>query len=118
MPNCPYCHKPAKLVTGKTIYPRIPRLHKKQYWQCAPCQAYVGCHGNGRKPLGRLANAVLRRRKMEAHSAFDPIWQDGWMTRSDAYKWLADQLGISRTECHIGEFDEELCRQVVLVSDE
>jgi hypothetical protein len=33
--------------------------------------------------------------------------------RGSAYKWLREQLGISREECHIGRFDLETCHKVV-----
>jgi hypothetical protein len=62
-----------------------------------------------------LANKELRRAKNNAHCAFDPLWQDGTMSRSDAYAWLASQLGISMDSCHIGEFDVEMCSQTVVV---
>jgi hypothetical protein len=115
---CPYCERPAHLVTGETIYPHRRDLWQKWFWLCDPCKAYVGCHKEGTKPLGRLANAELRAAKQEAHAAFDPLWQffpprEG--ERSRAYKWLADHLGISKRDCHIGEFDVETCRRVVAV---
>ena len=50
---------------------------------------------------------------MAAHAVFDPLWKGGPMTRSAAYGWLADQLGIPRAACHIGEFDIDRCRLVV-----
>lgn len=111
--TCPYCSRPALLVGGKAIYPHRPDLYEKQFYQCAPCGAYVGCHPGTTKPLGRLANAELRQAKMEAHAAFDPVWKEGGKRRSDAYAGLAKQLGISKDDCHIGMFDVELCRRVV-----
>ncbi|MEE8663463.1 MAG: zinc-finger-containing protein [Acetobacter sp.] len=98
-------------------------LYWKDYgpvWECAPCRAWVGCHPDG-KPLGRLANAELRQKKMQAHAAFDPLWKrkmqrDGLTkghARAKAYKWLAAQLGIERSDCHIGMFDEATCAKVV-----
>ena len=66
-----------------------------------------------RSPLGRLANAELRRAKSAAHAAFDPLWKSKRMKRRDAYGWLARELGISRDNCHIGMFDIAACRAVV-----
>ena len=80
--------------------------------RCKPCNAYVGCYPDGR-PLGRLANAELRRAKMAAHAAFDPVWKSGRMARSEAYSWLSKQLGIRPEDTHIGMFDVEMCNQVV-----
>lgn len=118
---CPYCDKPAELVGGNAIYPHRPALHAKRYWLCSPCDAHVGCHDRnerfghtGAEPLGRLANFVLRQHKMLAHAAFDRLWKNGG-DRSAAYAWLAKTLGISKSECHIGMFDVEMCRRVVKV---
>ena len=127
IPICPYCGKTAVLVSGTHIYPHRRDLYALRFWACDPCSAYVGCHkagawmyvggekilSNGTLPLGRLANAALRREKSAAHAAFDPLWKTGRMRRREAYSWLAKQLGIRFDDCHIGEFDVERCRAVV-----
>lgn len=110
---CDYCGRRAPLVTGREVYPHRPDLHAKQFYQCRPCGAYVGVHPNTTKPLGRLANAELRRAKMSVHAAFDPIWKEGGRRRGDAYAWLARELGISRSQCHVGMFDLETCRRAI-----
>lgn len=113
--KCPYCQKPAKQVQGDHVYPHRPDLHGKWFYVCDPCEARVGCHPGTRKPLGRLANAELRKAKSVAHRAFDPIWKTKKMDRRAAYQSLADKLGIPANECHIGEFDVAQCRKVVEV---
>lgn len=114
---CPYCSKEATLVSGDLIYPRRSDLHCLRLWACLPCGAWVGCHAGTTQPLGRLANAELRRAKMAAHAAFDPLWRfkNQPQVRNAAYSWLAKQLGIPRDECHIGMFDIEQCQQVVAI---
>lgn len=113
-PACPYCERTARLVNGHAIYPQAgPWLGRKPFWLCSGCNAYVGCHPGTTRPLGRLANAELRRWKIEAHKAFDPLWKSGGMTRREAYHWLAGQLDIPGRQCHIGMFDEATCRRVV-----
>ena len=112
---CPYCNSHPKLVNGEAIYPYREDLHKKYFWLCFECNAYVGCHPGGKKPLGRLANAELRGYKSAAHAAFDPSWKDRWMSRSDAYKWLSERLGIKKEDCHIGMFDIDMCKKVIEV---
>lgn len=59
---CDYCGADAKLVTGDVIYPHRHDLRARRFWQCVPCDAYVGTHANSlnHHPLGRLANAELR----------------------------------------------------------
>ena len=113
-PTCPYCGAAAVLIDSIEIY------RTRSYgmvWACQPCDAWVGCHGSGRTPKGRLANKALRDAKIRAHAAFDPIWKHGLMRRGAAYAWLADHLGIDRKGCHIGMFDEDLCQRVVMICD-
>lgn len=119
--TCPYCRDAAKLVDGRAIYPHRPDLSSKQFWQCKPCGAYVGCHaagvgqGDGTKPLGRLADAELRKAKKDAHFAFDGLWLNSpnrRRARGAAYAWLADAMGLTADECHIGEMDAQQCRRV------
>ena len=117
-PICPYCGKPALLVTGDTIYRNRPDLAHLKFWQCAPCDAYVGCHqtGKGRRPLGTLANYQLRMWRGNAHAVFDPFWRNkrGDM-RNIAYENLASELGIQKQDCHIGMFDIETCKRVIQI---
>lgn len=111
--NCIYCQKPAQLVTGKEIYPAHPHLWHKHFWHCKTCKAYVGCHPGSKRPLGELSNAQTRRLRVDAHFALDNLWENGIMTRRQAYKWLMGELQISTEECHIGMFDEEMCRKTI-----
>lgn len=103
---CPYCKNHATLVDGLAIYPHRPDLAELRFWKCAPCEAYVGCHKGTTNPLGRLANAELRKAKMATHAVFDPIWKDGHMRRGEAYRWLQSVMTMTEEECHIGEFSD------------
>jgi hypothetical protein len=113
VPVCPYCGSLAELVDTATIY------HGKSYgwaWKCPSCaDVYCGCHKGTKKPLGTMANATLRRRRMEAHVNFDPLWRSKRGGRTSGYKWLADQLSIPVDECHIGSMNVEQCNLVVQV---
>lgn len=110
------------LVSGATIYgTRRADLIDKQFWQCAPCDAYVGCHRGTTNPLGRLADATLRMWKGRAHVAFDAHWK-GYkyverrrVARTAAYARLAVDLGIDPKDCHIGMFDRATCERVVQI---
>ena len=113
--KCDYCQGAARLVNGSAIYPHRPDLMDKKFWQCAPCKAYVGCHPDSMIPLGRLANAELRREKQKVHALFDPLWKSRHMKRSDAYAYLAKKLGMAQQNCHVGMFDVETCRTAVAV---
>lgn len=96
---------------------------------------YVACTANGEFYFGRLdligkgdhgkglsrtteilANAELRRCKIEAHRYFDELYKRGLMKRREAYKWLSDQLGLPPEYTHIGMFNPETCAKVVDVS--
>ena len=105
---CPYCFEPAEFVDSSIVYGKSFGM----IYLCHPCGAYVGCHKDGR-PLGRLADAPLRRWKVNAHKAFDRLWKSGDMSKSEAYTWLAGQLGIQSRDCHIGLFDIDQCKEVV-----
>lgn len=111
--NCDYCGEQALLVSGEVIYPSRSDLGNLWFYQCKPCNAYVGSHKGSNKPLGRLANKELRKAKMAAHRSFDYIWTSEKMKRAKAYSWLAKQLGIPASECHIGMFDVDTCNKVV-----
>lgn len=113
--KCDYCGRGTELVGGDVIYPHRKDLARLKFYRCAPCDAYVGTHKGTVKPLGRVANATLRTLKQQAHVAFDPMWRDSKMSRSEAYIWLASKLGIPRKKCHIGMFDEATCERVIEV---
>lgn len=126
---CPYCDEFSKVVGGDAIYPGRLDLALLKFHRCDPCDAHVGCHkpgayvyvdgrrirSDGTLPMGRLADAELRRAKMRAHDAFDPIWRDGGTPRHAAYLWLANVMGLSIDATHIGDFTPEQCRRVVEV---
>lgn len=117
-PICCHCGQPAIRVTGADIYKGWPDLAKKYFWQCEPCNAYVGCHSGTDKPLGQLAKYATRQARMKAHLFFDPIWR-GLMkqgmsksrARKLAYGWLSAQLGGSLS--NISSMDEATCQQVI-----
>lgn len=126
-PLCPYCDQFSKLAMGSEIYPHRPALKELKFWQCAPCKAYVGCHkegalitvngkrmiSDGKVPLGRLADAELRRAKSAAHQALDGLWRTRMMSRNATYRWLAKELQMSVDDCHIGMFNLEQCKAVI-----
>ncbi len=118
---CPYCGEPATLVNGNKVYPHRIDLFEKNFWFCEKDQAWVGCHkpaaegglGDGTAPLGRLADAALRRAKSAAHVAFDPLWKTKIMTRRAAYQWMQREMGLDSVQGHIGMMDEEQCYKLV-----
>lgn len=99
------------------------------------CRSTHGAAPNG-LPLGIPADVPTKAARMVAHTAFDPLWRDAlelypniperprkarqeaiYKVRSRArtrtYAWLAEQLGITTDECHIGLFDAETCKRAI-----
>lgn len=113
MMKCPYCNKEAEFLSSKEFY-------KKDYgtnlYLCRPCDAYVGTHGDSEKPLGTMANKELRKMRMEVHKAFDSLWKGRWRrfpSRSEAYRWMREQMGLSYEDGHIGMFNVGQCERLV-----
>ena len=126
---CQYCNTPAQLVTGKTIYPTRSDLWGNHLWYCETDQAWVGCHNGSSRPLGILANGELRILKIRVHALLDPLWGKFEKSRSNtlpgkapfsksrsgAYRWLAEELGIPAAECHVGMFTNARCREALRI---
>lgn len=110
---CKKCNKKAELVTGKYIYPFNDKCKHKNYYVCRTCGDYVGCHKGTTKALGTLANKKLRKKRIQAHRAFDLLWKNSPITRKQAYIDLAKKLNISLSKCHIAAFNLETCNQVL-----
>jgi hypothetical protein len=109
---CPNCNGPVRLVENRVIYGRNYGEWPWAY-DCRPCDAYVGLHPFTAIPLGTLATAPVREARKRAKAAFNPLWERGAMTRTQAYAWLAEQLGIADVDaCHIGWFDVAQCEAV------
>lgn len=116
--TCPYCKNKAEKVTGADLYPRVPGIRNRVYYVCRPCDASVGTHKETGLPFGTLANAELRKWRKNAHQWFDRLWlghNTRFSDRSEAYKWLAQQLNVSTDRCHIGMFNIKRCKQVVRI---
>ena len=52
---------------------------------------------------------------MEAHSVFDRLWLGGYISRPQAYVWLASQLKVSEPEAHMSVMDEATAKRTVIV---
>jgi hypothetical protein len=75
-----------------------------------PPEAYLD-----RKTLKAPPGSALARARIDAHGAFDPLWQSGTMSRRSAYDWLALQLDLPVSACHMVLFDVAMCQRVVEV---
>lgn len=121
-PACPYCNAAARLVTGDVIYPDVvtAAVAEALFWQCEPCDAYVGTHRNSKRaaPFGSLANKELRAMRRRVHVLLDPLWRSGDMTRAEAYAWLAKRLGMDERRTHVGMFREPECMAATLILEQ
>lgn len=110
--HCRLCGSECKVVNNSAIY---GKSFGDWPWAvlCTGCGAYVGLHPFTAIPLGTLALGPLREARKAAKRLFNPLWRDGAMTRTQAYTWLAGQLKIPVSECHIGWFDEAECNAAI-----
>ncbi len=108
--KCPYCLKQAEYVTSKEFY---GQQYKNNLYVCYPCDARVGTHGKGKRPLGTMANKQLRALRMSCHQVFDNRWKNKKRgkskARKKAYLWLQEAMNLSEKEAHIGKFNKEQC---------
>lgn len=117
---CDYCHEDAELVDKSEVY---RQGFGGKVWLCRPCRAWVPAHPDSpvHKPVGRLAKATLRAKRLKAYVLFDQLWRatarlSGWeehKARHAAYLWLAEEMGITPANCHIGRFDEAATQVVI-----
>lgn len=114
---CRYCGGIVRLVPARMIYgaeaAKRLKLEREMIYQCQNCNARVGCHKGTTCPLGNLANEVLRLKRMETHQVYDAFWKRSGMTRTQAYKWLAEQMNLTEDRAHIGSFEMDQCQMVI-----
>lgn len=73
---CRYCGGKVEVVPAGMIYGAAtlrPGLDGEKIYLCLNCNARVGCHRGTHRPLGNLANEVLRLKRMEARQEFEDI---------------------------------------------
>jgi hypothetical protein len=117
--KCAECGKNCEMVGGNQIYPHRDDLASKNFYLCK-CGAYVGTHPETCEPLGTAAGPTTRKARSEAHAHFDPLWKavgkmkpEGGSPRKRGYKWLAEKMGLTVDECHIGMMSSQQAREVI-----
>lgn len=109
---CPYCKRSSEYVDSSVVFGKSFGM----IYFCGPCWAWCGVHSGTDIALGRLANAELRALKQQAHEKFDQLWEEKFMSRKKAYKWLSQALNIDPEYTHIGMFGPETCKKVIHLS--
>ena len=80
-----------------------------------PFDAYIRCFKGATRALGTLADAEARQWRSLAHKALDArIRAAGW-SRSDAYRWLVEQLGVQESQAHMGLMRPAECQRAVAI---
>lgn len=112
--RCPYCGSKAFLRPARLVRPSADPEDKVYVCARYPvCDAYVAAHRDSHLPMGTLADRSLRQKRREAHLALNQLWEQGYMSRKEAYRWLQVQLGLPEAEAHIAHFSEYRCEQVI-----
>ena len=114
--KCPYCGSQAFLRPASVLGKHGPTQDDEKYYVCARypfCDSYVKAHRHNQMPMGTLANAELRKKRREAHKVFQQLIDRGFMSRSEAYRWLQLQMGLPQEDAHIAKFSEWRCEQVI-----
>lgn len=87
-----------------------------KFWGCSrypDCRGTHGAHQADGRPLGIPADKETKKARIEAHAAFDLLWKGREMSRTDAYRWLGEAMGLAPEERHIGQFTKEQCARLV-----
>lgn len=105
--ECPECKAPMRLRGSK-----FGLFYGCTRWP--ECDATHGAHPSG-EPLGIPATRETKRWRIKAHEAFDLLWKrpTGYMSRSDAYAWMTQIMGLPKEEAHIGRFTIEQCQALI-----
>lgn len=91
--NCPVCEE-------------VPRRIKTKYGIKREC---CGLWAWGNKPL---AGALTHEARKRAHLAFDRLWQDGHLSRSEAYRRLSKAMGLPVNDAHMSTMDAPTANKV------
>lgn len=117
--RCPYCRSHAVLRPSTAVYQSRAKPGRHLY-VCARypmCDSYVGAHEGTLLPMGTLANGNLRNKRIQAHRAFNRLWESGAMKKWQAYKWMQAKFGLNSDQAHIAMFSELLCDQLIAECD-
>lgn len=96
--------------------------HERWFYGCSrypACNGYHSARGDG-QPLGIPAPQSVRDARKRAHAAMGRLFhrvaphrkRDA---RERVYRWLAEQMEMSRYDCHVSRFDQGLCECVVAI---
>ncbi|WP_313529249.1 zinc-finger-containing protein [Anaerotignum sp.] len=117
--RCPYCGAHAVLRPSTAVYQDKARPGRYVY-VCARyplCDSYVGAHKGTLLPMGTLANGDLRNKRIQAHRAFNRLWESGAMKKWQAYQWMQAKFGLCSKQAHIAMFSTYMCDKLISECD-
>ena len=112
--KCPYCGRTAVLKPASFVYG--DKALEEHVYVCPgypACNSYVGVHRGTLKPKGTLANGDLRNLRIHTHKLFSQFWENGIMTKKQAYRWIQYKFALTENQAHIGNFSEYMCGQLM-----
>ncbi len=112
--RCPYCGRSVVLKSAEGIYKNNEK--DTMLYVCThypECDAYVKVRFGTRIPMGTMADGKLRALRIAAHREFDKLHRYGYMTRQEAYMWLANIIQAPLSQAHIGYLGEYYCNVVM-----
>ncbi|QZA70486.1 DNA binding domain protein [Erwinia phage AH03] len=113
--DCDHCNSTRVVFLKNHI--KTERDSYVNAWWCRDCSALVSCHPGSRIPLGYMTDREGRRLRKLLHLTFDILWQHKYMTRDEAYCWLATALLKSRDDAHISRLSKAELRQAMVLCE-
>lgn len=100
---------------GKVILIKVGKEHSSSefIYKCTECGASVGTHVcQPDVALGTLADLETKKKRRECHVWFDKLWSTH-EEREEYYQRLANELGITRQQCHFGLMEMEMLEKAL-----
>lgn len=117
-PICKYCGKKTFLTSfflrnnKKYAKWKSPGGNRKLIYVCPKCGRYVNVHKGTNEPMGFPGDRELRLWRTLTHHVFDQLWNKKG-GRKKSYIWLAKKMKLDIDECHVGMFDEDMCKKAI-----
>jgi ssDNA-binding Zn-finger/Zn-ribbon topoisomerase 1 len=100
---------------GSAMVLRKSKRYGTPYYRCLnfpECKGTLGAHTDGR-PRGTPGSRQTRQARIDVHNMFDRIWQQGRMSRPQAYAWMRQVMALSEEEAKISQFSAEQCERLI-----
>lgn len=97
-------------------------LRRSKFGLFYGCESYPDCtethgaHQHSGEPLGVPADRETRQWRMKAHAMFDRLWQEGHMSRKNAYRFMRREMDMQAEDAHIARMSIEECRRLYGIS--